>query len=214
MMPLKRLSPDRNGRADGCLRRKSSAWPITKSVMLWSPPTLCTLTPSGRSASFHAAALRWVTRFSFRLVISFSRAARNSLIGWGAARWKGRRGNRFRRGDHRRENDLEHATALARQMVGLYGMSESIGLAHVGQKPNPFLPANQDGTIDARLQRENAREIDQEVKKLSFDAYETAKSILSSHRDELERVAQELLKCETLDEQSFNSLLGRRTRSP
>ena len=39
------------------------------------------------------------------------------------------------------ENDLEHATALARQMVGLFGMSESIGLAHVGQKQNPFLPA-------------------------------------------------------------------------
>ena len=53
------------------------------------------------------------------------------------------------------ENDLEHATALARQMIGLYGMSESIGLAHVGQKQNPFLPALQDGTDPARLQRAN-----------------------------------------------------------
>ncbi len=112
------------------------------------------------------------------------------------------------------ENDLEHATALARQMVGLYGMSESIGLAHVGQKQNPFLPANQDGMIQRDCSEETAREIDKEVKKLLFDACETAKSILSSHRDELERVTQELLKCETLDEQSFNALLGRRAPSP
>ena len=107
------------------------------------------------------------------------------------------------------ENDLEHATALARQMVGLYGMSESIGLAHVGQKQNPFLPALQDGAIQRDCSEQTAREIDQEVKKLLSDAYESAKGILSSHRDQLERVAQELLKRETLDEQAFNALLGR-----
>jgi cell division protease FtsH len=109
------------------------------------------------------------------------------------------------------ENDLEHATALARQMVGLYGMSESIGLAHVGQKQNPFLPATQDGAIQRDCSEQTAREIDGEVKKLLADAYEAAKSILSSHRDDLERVVQELLKRETLDEQSFNAMLGRQT---
>ncbi len=107
------------------------------------------------------------------------------------------------------ENDLEHATALARQMIGLYGMSESIGLAHVGQKQNPFLPALQDGTIQRDCSEQTASAIDQEVKKILSDAYETAKAILSSHRDELERVAEELLTRETLDEQTFNALLGR-----
>ncbi|HKI20571.1 MAG TPA: AAA family ATPase, partial [Isosphaeraceae bacterium] len=107
------------------------------------------------------------------------------------------------------ENDLEHATALARQMVGLFGMSEVIGLAHVGQKPNPFLPVQQDGPIQRDCSEQTAREIDQEVKKLLSDAYETAKAILSAHRDQLERVVQELLKRETLDEQTFNDILGR-----
>jgi cell division protease FtsH len=106
------------------------------------------------------------------------------------------------------ENDLEHATALARQMVGLFGMSESIGLAHVGQKPNPFLPVQPDGPIQRDCSEQTAREIDQEVKKLLSDAYESAKAILASHRDQLERVAQELLKRETLDEPTFNRLLG------
>jgi cell division protease FtsH len=109
------------------------------------------------------------------------------------------------------ENDLEHATALARQMVGLYGMSEAIGLAHVGQKQNPSLP---DGTIQRDCSEQTAREIDEEVKKLLSEAYESAKGILSSHRDQLERVAQELLRRETLDEQAFNALLGRQAPAP
>ena len=92
------------------------------------------------------------------------------------------------------ENDLEHATALARQMIGLYGMSESIGLAHVGQKQNPFLPALQDGAIQRDCSEQTAREIDQEVKKLLSEAYEAAKGILSSHRDELDAGAEELLE--------------------
>ncbi len=112
------------------------------------------------------------------------------------------------------ENDLEHATALARQMIGLYGMSERIGLAHVGQKQDPFLPAQQDGTIQRDCSEQTAREIDEEVKKLLSEAYESAKGILSSHRDELERVAQELLKRETLDEPTFNALLGRPAPAP
>ena len=37
------------------------------------------------------------------------------------------------------ENDLDRATAMARQMICMFGMSESVGLAHYGQKLNPFL---------------------------------------------------------------------------
>ena len=88
------------------------------------------------------------------------------------------------------ENDLEHATALARQMVGLYGMSESIGLVHVGQKQNPLLPALQDGPIQRDCSEQTAREIDEEVKRLLSEAYDSARGILSSHRDQLDSVAR------------------------
>ena len=51
------------------------------------------------------------------------------------------------------------------------------------------------------------------AKLLSPEAYDSAKGILSSHRDQLERVVQELLQRETLDERTFNSLLGRHARA-
>jgi cell division protease FtsH len=112
------------------------------------------------------------------------------------------------------ENDLEHATALARQMIGLFGMSESIGLAHVGQKQSPYLQALPNGMIQRDCSEQTAREIDEEVKKLLNDAYERAKEILSAHRDQLEQVAQELLKRETLDEQALSVLLKRQAPAP
>ena len=54
---------------------------------------------------------------------------------------------------------------------------------------------------------QTAREIDEEVKKLLSTTYESAKAILALHRDQLDLIANELLKRETLDEQAFNALL-------
>src|SRR6185503_69702 len=45
------------------------------------------------------------------------------------------------------ENDLEHATALARQMVCLFGMSESVGLARCAQKQDGILLLGTDGSF-------------------------------------------------------------------
>jgi cell division protease FtsH len=105
------------------------------------------------------------------------------------------------------ENDLEHATAVARQMVCLYGMGESVGLVHCGQEPNPFLAVLGDGAIQRDCSEETANAIDQEVRKLLDGAYAESKQILLEHRDQLDLVAGELLKHETLDAQTFKNLI-------
>jgi cell division protease FtsH len=106
------------------------------------------------------------------------------------------------------QNDLERATALARQMVCLYGMSETIGLAQCGQPANPqFLPGP-DGYFQRDCSEETAREIDKEVKELLARALREARAILNEHRDQLEKVSAELLKRETLDGPAFYQLLG------
>ncbi len=107
------------------------------------------------------------------------------------------------------ENDLDRATALARQMVCLYGMSESVGLMHCGQRQDPFFMNSPDGSFQRDCSEQTAREIDTEVKKLLDSAHEEARRILTEHRDQLERVTQELLKHESLDAEQFNRLIGR-----
>ncbi|MCF7669195.1 MAG: ATP-dependent zinc metalloprotease FtsH [Verrucomicrobia bacterium] len=106
------------------------------------------------------------------------------------------------------ENDLERATILARQMVCLYGMSETLGLAH-GGKPNTPTFLQGDGSFYRDFSDETAREVDKEVKVILEKAYLEAKEILEQHKDQLEKVTGELLRRETLDGPAFYSLIGR-----
>jgi len=111
------------------------------------------------------------------------------------------------------ENDLEHATALARQMVCVFGMSEVVGLARCAQRQNGmFLPA--DGGFQRDCSEQTAQEIDAEVKKILDQAYVDAKRILEEHRDELELVTRTLLQNETLDASAFNALIHRTPTKP
>lgn len=112
------------------------------------------------------------------------------------------------------ENDLEHATALARQMVAMYGMSEVVGLAHCAQRQHPFAAGMPDGFLQRDCSEQTAREIDQEVKKLLDQAYAEAKTLLREHRRQLDLVAGELLERETLDGKSFKRLLEQEGPQP
>jgi cell division protease FtsH len=106
------------------------------------------------------------------------------------------------------QNDLERATALARQMVALYGMSDRVGLANCAQRQPAFLNG-QEFQIQRDCSEETAREIDEEVRKLLDSTYDEARQILSSHRDQVELVTTELLKSESIDGPTFYRLVGR-----
>jgi cell division protease FtsH len=110
------------------------------------------------------------------------------------------------------QNDLERATALARQMVAMYGMSERLGLAHCAQRQPAFLNG-QEFQIQRDCSEQTAREMDEEVKELLGLAYDEAKQTLVAHRDQLKRVAAELLKYETIDGPTFYKLVGMETPS-
>jgi cell division protease FtsH len=102
-------------------------------------------------------------------------------------------------------NDLERATSLARSMVATYGMSEVVGLAHcVRQAGVEFL--NPD-LAQLDCSEETARKIDLEVKRILDDCYRDARRLLIEHREQLERVARELLQRESLDGTAFEQLL-------
>ena len=95
------------------------------------------------------------------------------------------------------ESDLEQATALARQMVGRWGMSEKIGLMTV-------LPAEGMGPYglsgEGVTSEETRKTIDGEVRRITDECHERALSALRQHREQLESLAHTLLEHETLDE--------------
>lgn len=105
------------------------------------------------------------------------------------------------------ENDLERATALARQMVCIYGMNDTAGLARtVHAESSPYL-----GSADINLIRDcseaTAQMIDREVKRILDNSYNEARALLEVHSHDLELVATELIKEETIDGATFYALL-------
>ncbi len=106
------------------------------------------------------------------------------------------------------ENDLQRATALARQMICMYGMSEAIGLVHCAERRGYFVPGD-DGNLQRDCSEDTARRIDAEVKVLLDSAYAEAEKILHTHRDQLDLVAGELLERESVDSTTFYRLIGR-----
>jgi len=111
------------------------------------------------------------------------------------------------------QNDLEHATALARQMVCLYGMSERVGMANCAQRAPAYLPG-QPFQLQRDCSEQTAREIDEEVKNILDGCYAEAKNVLTAHRKELKRVVTELLKRETLDGETLYKLIGKEMPKP
>ena len=95
-------------------------------------------------------------------------------------------------------NDLEKVTETAKQMVMRFGMSERLGPRVFGHdRGQPFL--GREFSSEPDYSDEIAREIDDEIRRIVESAHQTAKSLLSERRDDLERVSKLLLERETID---------------
>ena len=95
-------------------------------------------------------------------------------------------------------NDLDRATDMARRMVCEWGMSESIGPLTYGKKEEQVF-LGRDFAQSQDYSEGTAISIDQEIKRIVTENYERARELLSSHKDELISIAEELLIREVLD---------------
>ncbi len=106
------------------------------------------------------------------------------------------------------QNDLQRATDLARQMVTRYGMSETLGPATFeSTRPALYLPEAATPGRGEYSER-TAEVIDEEVRKLLVTAQDRVRETLTAHRQELEKVAQELLRHEVVERATLLRLLG------
>src|SRR5438876_4382094 len=103
------------------------------------------------------------------------------------------------------ENDLQRVTAIARQMVTRWGMSERLGTISFSEREDPFA-----GTALATGSREYSEQtatiIDEEVKRIVNWAYDRALSLLTSHRETLDGIAHSLCLPEPLDAKQLRAI--------
>ncbi len=92
-------------------------------------------------------------------------------------------------------SDIQQVSRIARAMVTQFGFSDQLGHIDYANEQQSFLGAYQG---PSNISPETQKKIDEEVKRIVDEGYETAKKILTEHRDELERLAQGLLEYETL----------------
>ena len=95
-------------------------------------------------------------------------------------------------------NDIERATELARKMVCEWGMSDKMGPLTFGKKEEQIF-LGREFAQHRDYSESTAIVIDQEVKSIVERGYQRAHSILTEHRELLERMARALLEYEVLD---------------
>ena len=96
-------------------------------------------------------------------------------------------------------NDIERATAVARNMVTQYGMSERFGLMGLATVESQYL----EGRTVLNCSDVTAAAVDEEVRRILEDSYEEAKRILSENMDALDVIAEFLIRQETITGKEF-----------
>jgi cell division protease FtsH len=102
-------------------------------------------------------------------------------------------------------NDLERVSSLAHKMVCEWGMSDAMGPMTFGKREEQiFLGREISKTQD--YSEDTALRIDQEVKRFVMENYERARALLTTHKDTLVKIADELLAREVLDADQIRRL--------
>jgi cell division protease FtsH len=105
------------------------------------------------------------------------------------------------------ENDLERASAIARRMVMNWGMSQRIGpVSYKLADEDPFL--GRELHQHRQFSEHTMEQIDQEVARILHDASKRATDTLQQRREDLDRLAQALLKDEECNDREIEAILG------
>jgi len=93
--------------------------------------------------------------------------------------------------------DIRQVTDIARRMVTEWGMNEQVGFVYYGE--DEARPSILDLPGGREYSDQTAELIDREAKKIVDQAYSDAEKMIDEHREQLQGIAEALLKYETLD---------------
>jgi cell division protease FtsH len=111
-------------------------------------------------------------------------------------------------------NDIERATEIARNMVTRWGLSDRLGtLTYAEDDGEVFL--GRSVTQHKQVGDKTRDAIDEEVRRVIDDNYRCAKDILERDMDKLHKMADALIKYETIDEEQIRAIMqGHEPRPP
>src|SRR5207237_6137295 len=104
------------------------------------------------------------------------------------------------------ENDLQKVTAIARQMVIRWGMSERLGTISFSERGSPFM-GGVDSGAPSDYSETTAEIVDEEVERIVSTCFNRALELLTTHRATLDRIAQELRRHATIDAKQLQEIM-------
>jgi cell division protease FtsH len=105
------------------------------------------------------------------------------------------------------QDDLERATKIARQMVTQWGMSERLGPRTFGRREEMVF-LGREISEQRNYSEKVAEEIDEEVRRIVDEAYQSASKVLVEKRAKLEEIAKHLIEVETIEGEALATLFA------
>jgi cell division protease FtsH len=111
-------------------------------------------------------------------------------------------------------NDFERATAIARDIVTRYGMTDELGpMVYAENEGEVFL--GRSVTKTTHMSEATMQKVDTEIRRIIDEQYGVARKILEDNRDKVEAMTAALLEWETIDADQINDIIeGRPPRPP
>ncbi len=111
-------------------------------------------------------------------------------------------------------NDFERATAIARDIVTRYGMTDELGpMVYAENEGEVFL--GRSVTKTTHMSEATMQKVDTEIRRIIDEQYSVARKILEDNRDKVEVMTSALLEWETIDADQINDIIeGRPPRPP
>ncbi len=105
------------------------------------------------------------------------------------------------------QDDLERATKIARQMVTQWGMSERLGPRTFGKREEMVF-LGREISEQRNYSEKVAEEIDEEVRRIVDEAYQSARTVLVERRAKLNQIAKHLIEVETIEGEALATLFA------
>ncbi|RZT98036.1 ATP-dependent zinc metalloprotease FtsH [Rivibacter subsaxonicus] len=110
-------------------------------------------------------------------------------------------------------NDFERATAIARDMVTRYGMTDELGpMVYAENEGEVFL--GRSITKQVNVSEETMQKVDKQIRRIIDEQYTQARQLIEDNQDKMHAMAKALLEWETIDADQIDDIMGGKPPRP